>query len=163
MHAAGRAGIDALNAWGSVLRGPHPLADARWLCWMLFWRATLRIAKHAIPLPALVRIVRRTAGGPLDPERCRLRRRLVAEWFVRKSPMLPGNCLERSLLVHATWARAIDSTHLVIGFRSAGPRTDGHTWVTSGGELLLEPRDAIAGFEPACVFDAQGSRVTSIA
>lgn len=152
---------DCAGAWQAVLGGPQPLADAAWLCWILFWRLTLRGAKHAMPLPALVRIVRRTAGGPLDQARAGLRQRLVSEWFARRSPMLPGNCLERSLLVHATWARAIGSTRLMVGFRSAGRTTHGHTWVTSEGELLLERADEIAGFEPACIFDAYGARLTS--
>jgi len=158
-----RALADGQKAWRTLAAGPRPVADARWLCWMVAWRVTLGAAKVAISLPVLVRLVRVTAGGALEHQRSVLRCRLLREWYTQQSPLLPGNCLERSLLVHATWARTSASTQLVVGFRKTGHDTQGHTWVTSSGEVLLESPKDVAGFEPACVFDASGTRIAASA
>jgi hypothetical protein len=152
----GRGARDAAQALAAAARGPQPASDLRWLCWTLGWRVVLVAAKHVVPLPALVKSVRWTAGGPIAEGHAAWRRAALTRWHAEASPLLPGNCLERSLLVHATWARVADSTHLVVGFRRAGTGMHGHTWVTSAGQLLLEPRSAIEGFQPACVFDADG-------
>ena len=152
---------DVNTAWHAVLAGPHPVADTRWLCWVVGWRVTLGIAKRVVSLPTLVRLVRVTAGGPVAREHADLHGGLIRKWFANQSRLLPGNCLERSLLVYATSARSSASTELVVGFRKAGQDTQGHTWVTSEGNVLLEAPSDVAGFEPAFVFDAGGTRTSA--
>lgn len=148
---------DAGVACLAAATGAHPAGDLWWLCWMLAWRAALRPAKFVVPLPLLVRLVRQTAGGPLPGERGAWRRQMLSLWHRSGSALVPANCLERSLLVHGTWARASSSTQLVVGFRRAGEQTHGHTWVTDAGEVLLESPAAVEGFQPACRFDAAGA------
>jgi hypothetical protein len=152
---------DVHAAWRAVVAGPHPVADTRWLCWLVGWRVTLGAAKRVVALPVLVTMVRSTAGGSVTPRHAELHNHLLREWFADGSRLLPGNCLERSLLVYATSARASASTELVVGFRKAGQDTQGHTWVTNEGKVLLEASHDIAGFEPAFVFDAAGTRVSA--
>lgn len=154
----GRVFADVRTAAQTILAGRYPVADARWLCWLVGWRVTLALAKRGLSLPVLVKLVRTTAGGPLERDQVDLYGRLVRGWFADQSLLLPGNCLERSLLVYATWARASASTKLVVGFRKQGQDTHGHTWVTSDGNVLLETSRDVAGFEPAFVFDAGGTR-----
>jgi hypothetical protein len=156
-----RAFADVRAAWRAVLAGPHPVADAKWLCWLLWWRVTLGVAKRTISLPVLVKLVRSTAGSSVDHEQADMHRRMMRQWFADQSLVLPGNCLERSLLVYATWAPSSASTELVVGFRKAGRDTQGHTWVNSDGHVLLEASSDVAGFEPAFVFDAGGTRTTA--
>jgi hypothetical protein len=152
---------DVRAAWRAVLAGPHPVADTRWLCWLVGWRVTLGVAKRVVALPVLVTLVRSTAGGTVAPRHSDLHNQLLQGWFAGGSRLLPGNCLERSLLVYATSARASASTELVVGFRKAGQDTQGHTWVTNEGNVLLEASNDIAGFEPAFVFDAAGTCVSA--
>lgn len=148
---------DAAVASLAAARGPQPAGDLWWLCWMFAWRVALRPAKYAVRLPLLVRLVRLTAGGTVTDQRGAWRRLMLSRWHRSGSALLPANCLERSLLVHGTWARVSSSTHLVVGFRRAGEQTHGHTWVTEAGEVLLESPAAIEGFQPACIFDADGT------
>jgi hypothetical protein len=150
---------DVRHAVSAARGGRDPGRDLAWIAWLVLWRVCLRALKHVVPLPVLVRAVCRTAapargGGAL-------RRQLMSEWFARRSVMLPGNCLERSLLVHATWASASAPTRLVFGFRRRGGSTQGHSWVMSDGALLLEAPGAIEGFQPACSFDPTGARAAA--
>jgi hypothetical protein len=149
---------DLGRAVGAIRKGPQPLSDAQWLLWLLAWRVSLGMAKRAVSLPRLVRAVRVTAGD--SPRRAaeEIRTDLVGEWYRSESPLLPGNCLERSLLVHATWASVQRPTQLQVGFRRDRATTQGHTWVTSNGAPVLEPADAVRGFEVACAFDDTGTR-----
>ena len=152
---------DLARAFRAVAASPHALADLQWLCWALFWRVSLRPAKRTFALPRLVRLVGRSAGALRGTGMGSARTTLVRDWFDRRSPLLPGNCLERSLVVHGTWASARLPSELHVGFRRAGRQTQGHTWVVAEGAVLLEARDEVARFESACVLDDCGLRVTS--
>ena len=160
MSRARRAIADLSRACRAAAAGPHALADLQWLCWALCWRVSLRPAKRTLALPRLVRLVGGSAGALRRAGPGSIRTALVRGWFDRRSPLLPGNCLERSLIVHGTWASARMPSELHVGFRRAGRQTQGHTWVVAEGAVLLEARDEIARFESACVFDDGGLRVT---
>jgi hypothetical protein len=152
-----RAVEDVGRAVRAIRNGPQPLTDLRWLAWLMAWRGALGIAKRVVSLPRLVRAVRMTAGNARG-DAGEIRTGLVGQWYREDSPVLPRNCLERSLLVHATWASVCQPSQLRVGFRRDRATTLGHTWVTANGSLVLEAAETVSGFEVACVFDDTGAR-----
>lgn len=163
IRALARALPDLARATRAIGKGPHPLADLRWLCWALACRAALGPAKRLVALPRLVRLVRWSAGAAESSHGTCTRTDLIGDWFARYSPLLPANCLERSLIVFGTWSSVGIPVELHVGFRRAGTATEGHTWVTARGVLLLEPRQHVAPFESTCVFDEGGVHATTAA
>ena len=153
-----RALSDLGRALREIRKGPQLLADLRWLVWLMAWRVSLGVAKRVVSLPRLVRIVRVTAGDSRCSGTKEIRTGLVGQWYRLASPLLPSNCLERSLLVHATWASVQLPSELRVGFRRDRTTTLGHTWVTSNDAPVLEAGDAVCGFEVACAFDDTGDR-----
>ncbi len=163
IEALGRVLLDVARAARTITRGPRPLADLGWLCWLLSCRAVLGSAKRLLALPRLVRFVRAAAPAAAASAEAGVRFARIRAWLARRSPLLPSNCLERSLIVVGTWHSGGVAVELHVGFRRSEAATEGHTWVTAGGALLLESAEQVAPFESACVFDARGVRATSAA
>jgi len=120
------------------------------------WAALLRVLKHVVPLPTLVRLVhaRPDAARSADLER-RLEGYMAASGaFPLRAP---GNCLERSLAAYRILCRAGASPTLVVGFRhSALQEVEGHVWVVVDGRALAERPDSVATYRPALAFGADG-------
>jgi hypothetical protein len=125
------------------------------------WAGVLRVLKHVVPLPALVRLVHTGSVGPRSAD---LERRLegymaASGAFPRRAP---GNCLERSLAAYRILCRASASPTLVVGFRhSAAQSVEGHVWVVVDGRALAERPDSVATYQPALAFGPDGRQRSS--
>jgi hypothetical protein len=153
-----------LHEMRDVLRrrpeGSPRLAHAWYVLWLSGWRVLSRPAKHVIPLPTLVRLMRGTVGPSAGARVVAdARQALLTRLFVERSPLLASNCLERALVVHGTLAPAWPGTQLIVGFRCGEDGMHGHTWVVRDGVLQLEAAADVRGFVPAVSFDASGARL----
>jgi hypothetical protein len=133
-----------------------------WLAARIFgWAAFVRLAKYAMPLRTLVKIVSPAPGpGSRDPRRERKIARF-ADWASRiVRPMTQGNCLERSLVAYRYLVRAHADPRLVIGFRRGDRGILGHAWVLVDGRPLSDSPAAVAEYQVAMSFDAGGRVLT---
>jgi hypothetical protein len=136
------------------------LVHCWYVVWLSGWRVLSRPAKHVVPLPALVRMIRGTVGPRAGVRAVAdAREALLERLYAEHSPLLPSNCLERALVLHGTLAPAWPGTQLVVGFRRGERGVHGHTWVARDGVLQLEPPTDVRGFIPAVRFDASGARL----
>jgi hypothetical protein len=125
---------------------------------MLAWSAVLPLAKVAIPLPKLVRLMR-----PRNARRRRDRAREstiagLAGWVFKTRP--PGsrdNCLERALVTYRYLSRAGAEPELVVGI--AGPReaSRGHAWVRVDGHAVHDEPAALRPYAELVVFRSNGT------
>jgi hypothetical protein len=126
-------------------------------CWLgariLLWAAVVRVAKYAVPLPTLVRVISPVPHhGRRSAERER-RIALFAEWASRVvRPRSPGNCLERSLVSYRFLIRADADPELMIGFRRDDTGMLGHAWVLVDGRPLGDSPTVVATYEVAMAF-----------
>jgi hypothetical protein len=125
------------------------------------WAAFVRVAKYAMPLRTLVRIVSPPAQpGPRDRERER-RIALFADWASRVvRPTTRGNCLERSLAAYRYLVHAHADPRLVIGFRRGEDGVLGHAWVLVDGQPLSDSPATVAEYQVAMSFEAGGRALT---
>jgi len=125
------------------------------------WAAFVRVAKYAMPLRTLVRIVSPPARpGPRDRERER-RIALFADWASRVvRPTTRGNCLERSLAAYRYLVHAHADPRLVIGFRRGQDGVLGHAWVLVDGQPLSDSPATVAEYQVAMSFGAGGRALT---
>ena len=133
--------------WGSLiplvgvaaLTGVLLLLPVSTLWRVAIWMAVLRMAKLVVPLPYLVRAVRRRArSGPRDAGR---EARLIATIDRVAAHMRLGvedNCLERSLVAYRFLAGAGASPELVVGVARDERGVRGHAWVTVDGRPVGE-------------------------
>ena len=131
------------------------LAARMWL-----WAAALRVVKHVVPLPVLVRAVARRSRISVKDSTLRP---LLAAYLAskRRFPFRPpGNCLERSLVVYRWLAEAGEEPELVVGVRRSPRGVEGHVWVTVDGTPLGEEPEDLAGFAQIVTFDASGRQRT---
>jgi hypothetical protein len=123
------------------------------------WAVILRPLKHAVPLGALVRLMRRrAASGPAHVELVgRLDR--IFRSTARFPRRAPSNCIERALGAYRLLCRAGVRPELVVGVRrSANGTVDGHTWVVVDGRAVGEDDARVAAFTRLMAFDAGGHR-----
>lgn len=126
-------------------------------CWLgariLFWATVVRVAKYAVPLRTLVRVM---SPDPHHGRRSAERERriaLFADWASRVArPRSPGNCLERSLVSYRFLIRAHADPQLVIGFRRDDTGVLGHAWVLVDGRPLGDSPAVVATYEVAMAF-----------
>jgi hypothetical protein len=124
---------------------------------ILGWVGFVRIAKYAMPLGTLVRIVSPTPRPGLRDRHRERRIALFAGWAGRLiRPGTRGNCLERSLVSYRYLLRAHADPRLVIGFRRGEEGVLGHAWVLVDGQALSDSPGTIAEYEVAMSFDSSG-------
>jgi Transglutaminase-like superfamily len=128
------------------------------------WTAFVRLAKYAMPLRTLVKIVSpRSRPGPRDRRRER-QIALFADWASRiVPPATTGNCLERSLVAYRYLVRAHADPRLVIGFRRGDTGVLGHAWILVDGQPLSDSPASVAEYEVAMSFAADGRARTDLA
>lgn len=127
--------------------------NARVVARVVVWSLALRVLKHVLPLPRLVRLVqapsrRRPVAHPRRREPASLTRLISA-----LAPP-PGHCLERSLLLYRLLAESHAKVELVIGFRTTARGGAGHAWVLVDGQPHGEAAPTSEGFVPLLVFRA---------
>lgn len=141
---------------GSV-SGP---SEAWLLARVLGWSLVLPIAKRAVPLPRLVRLIRpRKRAAERDAEREAAIASIAAWVFKTRPPGARDNCLERGLVAYRYLSRAGASPELVIGVAQRMEGVHGHAWVTVDGRAVHDSVDTIAGFEPIFVVKSDGTLI----
>jgi hypothetical protein len=129
---------------------------------MLGWACALRVLKHTMPLPRLVRLARwsgRVRGRSTDYEEKVV---TLARWACRPMQWLSGgNCLERGLVTYRYLAASSANPMLIVGVARGGNDIDlvrGHAWVTVDGRALDETDESLAGFHCVVAFRADGTQ-----
>jgi hypothetical protein len=117
--------------------------------------SALGVLKHLVSLPTLVRWASqapsgRTARAADDIASDVVRAGAFGGWPDR-------DCLQRSLLLYRELARAGWRPELVVGFERGSAGLLGHAWVRAGGRVIADGDAAVARFEPALVFGADGA------
>ena len=134
-------------------------ADVWLLARMTAWCVTLRLLKHAVPLPRLVLMVRQEPRGIRDTA-AEQKVVVLARWtcrFTRWSAQ--GPCLERALLTYRYLTALGSDPTLVVGLAPAGGEhasLRGHAWVTVDGVAVDDTDESLEGFETAVSFSADG-------
>ena len=127
---------------------------------MTVWGAALRVLKHAVPLPALVRMMRLSASRqpPANVSRECEKVATLARWACRAPLRVRhGGCLERGLVAYRYLSRFNVDACLMVGVRPedrSGSR--GHAWIEVGGRLIGEAQESIEPFTCIFAFDANG-------
>jgi hypothetical protein len=124
------------------------------------WAAVLRILKHVVPLPMLVRLARR---APRRGSAERLASNLAAylDMSGRFPFRPPANCLERSLGAYRLLCAVDASPSLVVGVRRSPNGVQGHVWVTTAGRAWGEREEDLATYATIVTFDATGRQLTA--
>jgi hypothetical protein len=131
---------------------------------MLCWGVALRILKHNVTLPRLVRLARwrkdhrHDPGGPDDREKIVT----LARWACRPMWSVRGSCLERSLVTYRYLSATNVNPSLVIGMAPRSEEVDlvhGHAWVEVDGQPVGESAASLSDFHPVMTFDAAGDIV----
>jgi hypothetical protein len=138
--------------------------------------------RYVVPLPTLARWAWRPPSGRRDLEREQLivarvawvRRaltpfsrshrsvRAISPRQVYAALLRPrGDCLHRSLLLYRELSRSGADPTLVVGFRQADGRMEGHAWVLADGGPVAEPTGSVEAFTPALEFGREGVLRTS--
>jgi transglutaminase superfamily protein len=136
-----------------------------WLAARIFcWVALVRVAKYAVPLQALVKIVSPVPRSGSRNANREQRIALFADWASRVvRPRSDGNCLERSLVAYRYMIRAHANPRLVIGFRRGDSGMLGHAWVLVDGEPLSDSPASVAEYHVAMSFEPGGCVMTDLA
>jgi Transglutaminase-like superfamily len=135
-------------------------SDAWLLARILGWSLVLPIAKHALPLPRLLRLMRpRKRTTQRDRKREVAIVSLAAWVFKTRPPRARDNCLERGLVVYRYLSRAGAGPELVIGAAKGVQGVHGHVWVTIDGRAVHDSPATLAGFEPILVVKSDGSLI----
>jgi hypothetical protein len=118
---------------------------------MLAWQGLLSLAKHLVPMAALVRVVTpasRAVSRDAAREQHVVRLALWADaWWGHGH----SSCLERSLVMYRFLSGIGARPRLVVGARKQGARVEGHVWVEVDGRAVAEePR--VRGFVPVTAF-----------
>ena len=125
----------------------HPprrrVATAAGLARLLPWYLAFGALRHLVPLPWLARWAWRASSGERDLE---FEQKLAAR-VIRLRRTLEGgrgDCLQSSLVLYRELSRAGADPTLVVGFRRANGRMQGHAWVLAEGRPVGESQDASA-------------------
>jgi len=118
--------------------------------------------RYVVPLPRLARWAWRPPARARDHERERLIVARVA-WVQGRAALLRprGDCLHRSLLLYRELSRSGADPTLVVGFRQAHGRMEGHAWVLADGGPVAEAAGSVEAFTPALEFGREGALRTS--
>jgi hypothetical protein len=123
---------------------------------MLGWRLVIRALKWIVPLPRLVRFMRK---APSSPHRRATREARIVSLSHRlcRGRLREGSCLERSLLAYRFLTEAGADPTLVVAVRSSGDSFEWHAWVTRGGRPVHETDETLRAYLPVVIFDARGA------
>ena len=131
---------------------------------MLCWGVALRMLKHTVALPKLVRLARWRKHNRHDPCRRDEQEKIVtlARWACRPMPWSDrGSCLERGLVTLRYLTAANANPTLVIGMSPRSQDIDlmhGHAWVVVNDQPVGESTASLSEFHPVMKFNADGSR-----
>jgi transglutaminase superfamily protein len=130
---------------------------------MLCWGVALRVLKHSVALPTLVRLAR--WKRQVDPHDTRVHSQqekivTLARWACRPMPWSDrGSCLERSLVTYRYLTAVSANPTLVIGMAPRSETFDlvhGHVWVVVDGQPVGESEASLSDFHAVMKFDASG-------
>jgi hypothetical protein len=122
----------------------------------------LRVLKHRLPLPRLVRLAR--WNGPIRSLSIEQQEKVVtlARWACRPMQWLSGgNCLERGLVTYRYLTASNADPTLMVGVARGENESDmvrGHAWVTVGGCAVDETEESLLDFQCAVAFRADGTQ-----
>jgi Transglutaminase-like superfamily len=116
----------------------------------------LGVLRRLVPIDRLARWAWRTPRRERDgaAREHQLVSRVVRACGLAGAP--DRDCLQRSLLLYRELSRAGADPVLVMGFRRADGRLEGHAWVVSDGRPLVESDARLRGFVPALRFGRGG-------
>lgn len=142
------------------------------------WALVLRLLKHVVPLPRLVRLAQADLSREVPSGTFERRLEGYLERRQRFPFRAPGNCLERSLGAYRLLcAQGSDpqlrvgiavNAHLPAGQRPTGQLPDshlpmrGHVWVEVDGRPFGERPGDLDGLTPVVTFGADGRIVSAV-
>jgi hypothetical protein len=128
---------------------------------LLAWAAALPILKRTRSVTRLVALM-----TPATSQRsnARIERNAItlSRWIYR-APIVPDNCLERSLLAYRYLVRDKREHRLYLGIRADEGGYPGHAWLTVDGVPVHEPDKSLEAYVPLVVFDGNGKVVSTSA
>lgn len=136
-------------------------ADLLLLARLLAWAAALPILKRRRSVTRLVALMTPTAS---QRSNARIERNAItlSRWIYR-APLVPDNCLERSLLAYRYLVRDGREHRLYLGIRANEGGYPGHAWLTVDGVPVHEPDESLEAYVPLVVFDGYGKVVSASA
>jgi hypothetical protein len=131
---------------------------------ILAWAVTLRVLKYFVPLPTLVKAMRRL---PAQSVRAIEREQQViafARWACRLTAWpARGNCLERALVSYRYLGPLGAEPVLFVGLgRDLDRSVRGHAWLVVDGQPVDETRDSLSDFKRVIAFGADGDQVPGV-
>ena len=124
---------------------------------MTGWALLLPVLKHTLSIERLARLMWRDGLGPSNRhEQLRVAR---LSWRTARLRPLPGrdNCLERSLIAYRYLSSGGADPRLVVAVRRLDGAVDGHVWVTTGGQPILD--EDVSAFTPLFELGPRGERL----
>lgn len=130
---------------------------------MLMWACALRLLKHVVRLPRLVRFVYQPAREVERDVRAEEHVTTLARWACRVLDWSSGgNCLERALVTYRYLSALNARPMLVVGVSTSAERkVEGHAWITVDGRPMGETPAALQRFAQVVRFGAEGRRVAA--
>jgi hypothetical protein len=121
--------------------------EYRLLVRVLAVSSVIRMLLPLVPLKRLVRWLAPSGPSPTPHPVCLQTVAWYTDAVLQRLPYRRrGNCLPRSLTLFYFASRAGLPVRVHCGVRRAGPRLEGHAWLTLGGELFLEPGDLAGSY-----------------
>ena len=136
-------------------------ADLLLLVRLLAWAAALPILKRTRSVSRLVALMTPSTS---QRSNARIERNAVtlSRWIYR-APLVPDNCLERSLLAYRYLVRDSREHRLYLGIRADEGGYPGHAWLTVDDVPVHEPDESLETYVPLVVFDGYGNVVSTSA
>ena len=154
------ASAGARASGGGAPRALKKDAAARWCgnAWAVGRLLPLYLAlgalKHVVPVQTLARWAWHAPTRTNDPDA--VRRAVARVWRTQGLVHLGDrDCLQRSLLLYRELSRLGADPTLMVGFRQAAQRTQGHAWVETRGAVAFEP-DEVHTYVAAFSFGPYG-------
>ena len=148
------------QGYGQAPRALRKEAAARWCgnAWAVGRLLPLYLAfgalKHVVPVQTLARWAWHPPTRTNDPDA--VRRAVARVWRTQGLVHLGDrDCLQRSLLLYRELSRLGADPTLMVGFRQAAQRTQGHAWVMTRGAVAFEP-DEVNTYVAALSFGPYG-------
>jgi hypothetical protein len=114
--------------------------EYRLLVRVLAVSSVIRMLLPLAPLKRLVRWLAPSGPSPIPHPVCLQTVAWYTDAVLQRLPYRRrGNCLPRSLTLFYFASRAGLPVQVHCGVRRAGPKLEGHAWLTLGGEPFLEP------------------------
>jgi hypothetical protein len=130
---------------------------------MLIWASALRVLKHVVRLPVLVRFVYQGAERVERDVQEEQHVATLARWACRVLAWSSGgNCLERGLVTYRYLSALNAQPVLVVGVSRENDRgVKGHAWVTVDDRPVGESAAAIEDYVHVIAFAADGNMCRS--